>query len=826
MADVFLVNPGEYIKKWNIVSILFEKAKWTKEAAEQWVKRRYRYYKFVGEPADKYFEFRVIPETKLKELEKMSAELRPGGKPGFRIIPFSPPKGIWAMVLVVAPPRSPVSEQEEIKEVSDMNVVENPRKVTKEIAERIIQLGAKGYKNSQIRGIIKEEFDVELSPATVRNVLKGIQHAGEISDIGGVAMPPKLDPKIMKAAMEKFKNGEFKSKSEALKWAWRQQKGGGSVSEQVGTARVAAEILENKGKSKGGRVMAKRSKTKTKVVTKTVQTVPKGLTAALNRMSKAIEGLTAKKKKSKSRSRSVSTSELAKMIAEIAAKEPGRWKPFTKEMGSEIKAALSRVWEGAEARRLKEILRERVAPLLKKIWSTPEGIKFREILSRAVKSARAAVYPAEASGISDSELTDIAADVAVIEMLDDIGAEIGEWKPFTKEMGLREALQRAWASPAGEAMKAAIRAAWATPESYELRKLLSEAVKSARAKIYPTGDIGDFAYAIAESIEAREPGKWKPFTTGMGLSRVLREAWETPEGRALKSVLQAEVAPELKAIWSTPEAQVVRRQLAEAIKKVRAKYYPAEASALAALEALEDIGQIPLARMFALDWIIPGGVGIFGAGWLHWLMRRIVKIPFGEEADTITWRRILYNVLAGALHYSGANFLFNQFARGVDFFNKLRVAYSIKIYNDTLDAIAGGFIPSPAREELGIIKNLLEENKIEEAKKLLGIGTSPTEGIGSEISQGGQEEFETVVDVNRLEVDAEGNLVVPPDYYEELRKPQVTITSEEMGSSVEEPHEALEEEESPEEYVELEELSEEEEEIPFEQGEEETVEFE
>lgn len=769
--ETILINPGE-VKRWNITHILLNTKVWPKDKADEYIKERYRYYEYLGE-AGGYHQYRVIPKSELEEIEKKAREIR-GSKDIYRMLQFGPPEhGVRALAVLAIPKREKVSVISEPEE--DTEMLENPvRKITPEIEEAIAEYRKKKYKISQIRALIKEKFNIELSPSSIRNIFKkyGLDDIGELEEKTGGENMAGLPSELMKEARAKWKAGEFKSLGEAMKWAWSKFKG---TTGEYKPTRVVSEVLINKAKktkSKGGAIMKKAAK-------KTIgESSIKKLTTAINSLVETISA--ARKRRRRRTAKSIGEPE---DIGARRAKEPGVHKPFREEMGEDIRRAFERI--KAEESKFYEELGSK----LRAAWATPEGEAFKRRLREELRKVWGV------SELSSEELEALA-------MLD-LAESIEAWKPFIAGSGLKELVGAAWRTPEAEAFRpilkytagAALKRAWATPEGLAFKQVLSRAVREARARMYPTTPAASELEELAEAIEQtppvtpppppppRYPAGYTPPTYTPefkeAIRRAVRGAWHaTPEGAAFLPVIRRELA----AAWTTPEAAVVKEKLSKAIKEIRAKYYPGEATSalidsLANIGALSDIGQFDLVSLFGFDWLIPGGVGIISEAWIGWGIRQLAKLPFGKDADNVFWKRALYNLLAGAIHYAGVNYVFNTFFKGNEFMNKVRVAYTMCIYRDIFEATLGQFLPTPNRE---VIRALEAKIKKEEKKQ----EQKPTGEIDV-----GQGEF-VVVNLDRLEVDEEGNLIVPLEYYRELTEtPTVYVTAE-----VESPTEKVEEE--------------------------------
>lgn len=791
--DAILINPA--VKRWTITHVLLNTNVWSKEKADEYVKDRYRYYEYLGTTGG-YHQYRVIPKTELEELEKEAKKIR-GGKDIYRMLTFGPPEhGVRVLAVLAIPPR----EKEKIKTTEtekseEVELLENPvKKITPEIEKAVVEFKNKNYKISQIKALIKEKFGIEISATSIRNILKkygvisGVED--EEKEEGGEDMGA-LPSGLMKEARAKFKSGEFSSLSEALKWAWKKYRESATSGPPT---RVVSEVLINKAKKvkKTGGVNMAKAKMKTKSVG---ESSIRRLTKAINELNEAISARKKRKRKA--------TTKLPKPILPPLPPLPpisepiSEWKPFKTGMREVIAPIVK------EHEKFYHTLGEE----LKKAWSTPEGTAFRDVLRKELKK----VWGTEA--LSEEEIETL----AIEELAEAIGQEEEKkWKPFTREMGLREAIKSAWEGATGVRFKPvlrahagmALKAAWLTPEGQAFREVLSRAVKAARAKVYreeATITELEALDEIAEAIEQVYPKGYTPPVYSEEFKKALRSAvkgaWASEAGGKFYPILRKALID----VWSTPEGQIVKEKLSEAIKAKKAEWYPPEETraiteALATLGAFESVGEIDVISLFGIDWLIPGGLGIFAESWAGWGIRKLAKLPFGADADKVTWKKILYNLLAGAVHYAGINYVFNTFLKGNAFFNKVRVAYTMSIYRDIMEALFGNLLPTPNAER---IRELEAELKKGAAK--------PT----GEVENVGQGDF--VVDLDRLEVDEEGNLVVPKEYYEELMSQGTLIIETPPGfestDKVEEEYEELAEEamkgeeiviESPEEKEEIE----------------------
>jgi hypothetical protein len=743
MEDI-LINEGQRIEeRYIITTFLLPEDKWTKEAAEKWIQRRYRNYEYLGKIAG-YYQFRVLPESQIKEYEKKSAEIR-GGKPGYRVFTFPSEKPIRALMLVIAPPiaeieneTSDISSLGENLEVNAGDIIENPvRKVTPEIAEEVKRLWKEGYKVIQIRGIIRDKFGVSISAPTVRNIVKDIPRGEQISNlenlIGGGTMPLEALPsELMSQAMRMFKEGKFKSKSEALKWAHAQKKSASPGEFQ----RVASEVLINKARKKkslkGGTTMARKTKIS-----------EKGLERTLSRLTKAVEALSNPAKKRKRKKEKLAKGTLAAQLSE-ALRKVWETDPVLRAIRERLKAEVPPIvratWE--EVPEMRSSIRSRI----REAWATPEGEAVRSALSREVKKARSELgVETSITELDEPEPEFDFIETAAIDVLfEDIG--LPELRPFEKGMGLSPALKAAWETPAGKELKEAIRKAWLTPAGEAMREELSKAIKEVRAKAW--GKSVSSLSEIAEAIE--QLGKFKT-----GMAPYLRAAWSIPEASEFKRILR-------KAIWSAwgSDAGIKFKSL---LKERLGKLWYGPALPITELAAIE---QFPgdLVKWFGFDLLIPGAVSTIAEDIIHPLVKQLVSLPFGkkEDIEKTYWKKALVNLLAGGIHYGAFNWAINQFFRRSEFMQKARYMYSAYIIRD-------------------VVKALLPAGILSFGKK--PTTTAPTGEVES-VEYG-------VLPIEDLRVSETGELEVPVEVYEKMKANSIAMTPTEQGE--EEEYEYIEE---------------------------------
>ena len=750
MEDI-LINEGRRIEeRFIITTLLLPKDKWTREAAEKWIQRRYRNYEYLGKTAG-YYQFRVLPKTQIEEYEKKSAEIR-GGKPAYRVFTFPSEKPIRALMLVIAPPlaeieneTSDISSLGENLEVNAGDIIENPvRKVTPEIAEEVKRLWKEGYKVIQIRGIIRDKFGVSISAPTVRNIVKGIPRGEQISDLenltGGETMPLEALPsELMSQAMRMFREGKFKSKSEALKWAHAQKKSASPGEFQ----RVASEVLINKARkkksSKGGITMARKTKTS-----------EKGLAKTLSRLTKAVEALSnpAKKRRTKKRPPAGTlAAQLSEALKKVWETDP-TLRMIKERLKTEVPPIVRGTWEEHPE------MRSRIRSEIREAWSTPAGEAVRSALSREVRRGRVetgAETPITELAEPEPEF-DFIETAAMDVLFEDIGFP-AEWKPFTKEMGLAPAIRGAWETPAGRQLKEEIRKAWLTPAGEAMRTELSRAIRGARAKVYP-GEAVTSLSEIAEAIEQVGGKGWKPFRKGM--SPYLRAVWSIPEAPELKRLLR-------EAIWSAWGSDVGIR-FKSLLKERLGKLWYGPALPITELAAIE---QFPgdIVKWFGFDLLIPGAISTIAEDFIHPLVKQLVSFPFGKKADIekTYWKKALVNLLAGGIHYGAFNWAINQFFGRSEFMQKVRYMYSAYIIRDVVKALLpAGILPFGAKPTT----------------------TTPTGEIEESVEYG-------VLPIEDLRVSETGELEVPVEVYERMKANSIAMTPTEQGE--EEEYEYIEE---------------------------------
>jgi hypothetical protein len=740
MEDI-LINEGQRIEeRFIITTLLLPEDKWAKEAAEKWIQRRYRNYEYLGKIAG-YYQFRVLPKSQIEEYEKKSAEIR-GGKPAYRVFTFPSEKPIRALMLVVAPPlaeieneTSDISSLGENLEVNVGDIIENPvRKVTPEIAEEVKRLWKEGYKVIQIRGIIRDKFGVSISAPTVRNIVKNIPRGEQISNLGnltgGETMPLEALPsELMSQAMRMFREGKFKSKSEALKWAHAQKKSASPGEFQ----RVASEVLINKARkkktSKGGITMARKTKTS-----------ERGLERTLSRLTKAVEALSNPAKQRKRAKKKPPALTLAAQLSE-ALKKVWETDPTLRMIRERLKAEVPPIVRGTWEEHPE--MKSRVRSEIREAWSTPAGEAVRSALSREVKRARrelGVVPPITELAEPEPEFDFI--ETAAMEVLfEDIG--FPELRPFEKGMGLSPALKAVWETPAGKELKKEIKKVWETPAGEAMRTELSRAIREVRAKAW-----GEPVSALSEIAEAIEQlGKFKS-----GMSPYLKAAWSIPEASEFKRLLR-------EAIWSAwgSDAGIKFKSL---LKERLGKVWYSPARPITELAAIEQFPR-DIVKWFGFDLLIPGAVSTIAVDLIHPLVKQLVSFPFGkkEDIEKTYWKKALVNLLAGGIHYGAFNWAINKFFGRNEFMQKARYMYSAYIIRDVVKALLpAGILP-------------------------FGKKPTPTGEIES-VEYG-------VLPIEDLRVSETGELEVPVEVYERMKANSIAMTPTEQGE--EEEYEYIEE---------------------------------
>lgn len=150
MAKIIAVNPIESnYERWHFK--LSKNRFKTKEEAIDYVKRYLRENEYIDgtEESKNYWIVKIAP----RKLEKKKTRKRY----------FKLSDDVLMLLVYPDEEKIPVS----------LEPVESPVKVNKSIYDFIIQKTKEGFKPSQIIALIKENFGVNLSSSTVRNIMKG-----------------------------------------------------------------------------------------------------------------------------------------------------------------------------------------------------------------------------------------------------------------------------------------------------------------------------------------------------------------------------------------------------------------------------------------------------------------------------------------------------------------------------------------------------------------------------------------------------------------------------------------------------------------------------
>ncbi len=323
--EVILINPGS-----KIISYIFNKNKFTPESATEWMKQRYRRFEIISESPD---------EIEISILEKKHRGLY---NKDYKIMDFA--EGVKAKVV-------------------DIDTYENPRKVTPEIRDFVIQKYVKEkFTPKQVQALLREKFGIYLSPSTIRNIGKGIEGIGEINKKEVKDMARGLPSSIMREAMDKYKKGDFASKSEAISWAWEKARESGisdigaSPISRSDIERVVNEILINRGerRRKGG--------------IKTTDTTARETFTELSK---------------KFREAWLKSPELKRIIRE-AAKEA--WETAAgKALRERLRKEIRDLWE-TKGEKIKKELRKEIKPLMESTWRGRVGSELKGKLSREISS--------------------------------------------------------------------------------------------------------------------------------------------------------------------------------------------------------------------------------------------------------------------------------------------------------------------------------------------------------------------------------------------------------------------------------------------------------
>lgn len=746
--NTILLNPGiEEIRSSIITSLLFKKSHWTKDKAEKWVKSHYKWYEYEGE-GKKYYHFRIIPKKMREEFEEKYAR----EKNSFRVIPFSPEKGILARVMflkeyVELPEELTPRKKSEVKELKrKYSIALNPaRKLTPEIRKAIKEYGKKGYAPTQIKALIKEKFNVKLSYPTIRKVLKGIGDVEKnLEGIEGGAMEAKS---VMKYASKLYKAGKAKNMKEALKLAWKEAKKGGV--EKM----TASEILINK----GGKMARKRRKRSGTV---------EALLEALSLPTETITEIEAPARRRIRRGKGA----FGRLMAKVGLGEAMRkfWTPERRDL---IRKAYEEAWSSKEGLAFKARLRSALRPYLQMLWGK------RAIPSTATEEILGYVEDIFEPVITDTGNISINYSIEGIEAIEARVRRKGIGRIFALP-AVREAIRSAWASKEGEAFKKKLRdvlekawkeAGFGTVLSREIKRAYPVTVSGTEFESYITdlGMIGEEEEIGA--IEQVIPPVVIPEEVKSYIRTAIRKAWAGKRGEEMREAL--------KRVWETPEGRRMKSELASILKGIVKKAkeeggYPISETEIGAIDQLLTPDFL---TTIGADRFIPSLIAVLGESWISFFWRKLVAIPFGKNAkDEKHWLSWVYKIVAGATHYAGANTLL-QFIRIPTFpflsREDFRTAYSALVIRDTLESLFPQILPTPNLEKI----------------RALQAPPKPT----SETEVGLY-----AVDTEKLTVDEEGNLVVPEEYYKELTPlPEYEVEEELPELPEEEVFDVAEEEE-------------------------------
>jgi hypothetical protein len=202
-----------------VFSILFDKRKgWTPEKAEAWLKSHWgKPYKDVtykyGKRA-KYLHYELLP---FEEVEKYK-------KYGVRSQTWSKKYGIVVRYVFIEN-----FKPKELKEKRLRRRVPRAKHLLPEIQEFI--KANKDLDESELSKRILDKFGVAIEPRKIRKILKGRKKQKiKRKEVDMAVAVGRLPGPIMREAMERLRAGEFKTKGQALKWAWRVAKEKGLVS--------------------------------------------------------------------------------------------------------------------------------------------------------------------------------------------------------------------------------------------------------------------------------------------------------------------------------------------------------------------------------------------------------------------------------------------------------------------------------------------------------------------------------------------------------------------------------------------------------------------
>jgi hypothetical protein len=202
-----------------VFSILFDKRKgWTPEKAEAWLKSHWgKPYKDVtykyGKRA-KYLHYELLPSEEVKKYKKY----------GVRSQVWSKKYGIVVRYVFTENFRP-----EELKEKRLRRRVPRAKHLLPEIQEFI--KANKDLDETELSKRILDKFGVAIEPRKIRKILKGRKKRKiKRKEVDMAVAVGRLPGSIMREAMERLRAGEFKTKGQALKWAWKEAKARGLVS--------------------------------------------------------------------------------------------------------------------------------------------------------------------------------------------------------------------------------------------------------------------------------------------------------------------------------------------------------------------------------------------------------------------------------------------------------------------------------------------------------------------------------------------------------------------------------------------------------------------